>query len=103
MLEGGACHHTTDFTDHPGGKNHLRFPEHVWEDEVHHNMDNYTNRISCSQMIEWFKMVGFKDVKLIKWSTFDEFPIKRKDLDKEYEHISDEDLKVAFVTMIMKK
>lgn len=104
MREGGVCYHTVDFTDHMGGKkNQLRFNESIWEDDVHHNMDNYTNRFSCSQIVGSLKRVGFRKVKIIKQLSFKDLPIKRKYVAKEFEHTTDADLKAAFAIIVLRK
>lgn len=60
MRAGGMCYHTVDFTDHMGGgKNQLRFPELVWEDEDHYRMDNYTNRIQFPEISKAKELLGY--------------------------------------------
>ncbi|RRK34675.1 class I SAM-dependent methyltransferase [Schaedlerella arabinosiphila] len=104
MREGGTSYHTVDFTDHMGGrKNQLRFPESVWEDDIHYRMDNYTNRISCSAMCKMIRDVGFNDVKVKHTRVFKKLPIKREDISSDIGYISDDDLKIAMAIIVMKK
>lgn len=61
MKSGGMAYHTVDYKDHLGGKkNQLRFRESVWEDETHYRMDNYTNRLACSEMCQILEDIAFK-------------------------------------------
>lgn len=103
MKKGGVCYHTVDYKDHLGGKkNQLRFPESVWEDEIHYAMDNYTNRISCSDMCEIMKEVGFT-IKSVKRRKFRKPPISRKHINDLFQDISDEDLLTADAIIITEK
>lgn len=104
MRSGGVGYHSVDFTDHMGGgKNQLRFTESVWEDEDHYKMDNYTNRIQCSEMCRMLKEVGFKDVKVKRTRVFKALPIKRKDITPDLGEISDEDLRTAMAVLFFHK
>ena len=92
MKTDGIMYNAVDFRDHiGGGKNQLRFPDDVWEDEDHYRMDNYTNRISCSEMEEILRKIGFRKIE-IKRDYYDHIPLKRDKLAKEFASISDEDL-----------
>lgn len=103
MRHRGICYHVVDFTDHMGGgKNHLRFPESVWEDEDHYKMDNYTNRIQCSEMCKMLKDAGFEIIGLKK-QRYRKFPLRRKHITGMLEKISDDDLLTAKVKLIIRK
>ncbi len=103
MSVGGKCYHTVDYKDHLGGKkNHLRYSDYVWEDSIHYNMDNYTNRIQCSEMCELLKSIGFSIVD-VKRVLFEKEPINRKKLAKEFESISDDDLMTSSATIVLEK
>lgn len=103
MRAGGVACHQIDFRDHLGGrKNHLRFPSSVWEDDVHYKMDNYTNRLSCTEMVHMMENVGFKAIK-VERQMHRSCPIQRKDLAVEFVDISDEDLMTAGALIIAKK
>lgn len=103
MRQGAVAFHTVDFTDHlGGGKNHLRYPASVWEDEIHYNMDNYTNRISCSQMKDVFEKIGFKVLKL-KTARLKRNPLKRARLAAEFRELSKSDFMTSSAVFILKK
>lgn len=104
MKTAGIAYHTIDFTDHlGGGKNHLRFPDSVWEDKSHYNMDNYTNRISCTRMCKILEDIGFEVEKVIRTKMFKRNPIQRKYISPDIGYISDEDLNTAMATLILRK
>lgn len=57
----GVAWFYVDLRDMIGGKkNHLRFAADVWEDHTHYNMDNYTNRLSYSEMRDIFCPKGLR-------------------------------------------
>ncbi len=103
MQIGGEAFHVVDYTDHLGGKkNHLRFSETVWEDEVHYKLDNYTNRIPCSEMCRIMKQTGFKIVQCKK--TYSEKPlIKRKNMDRCFKDMNEEDILTTGAVIIARK
>lgn len=104
MKVGGRCYHTIDFMDHLGGKkNNLRFSESIWEDEDHYRMDNYTNRIQCSEMKNMIEMAGFKNVKVKKNLMFKDLPIKKNKISKDLCNFSRDDLLTAVATFIFEK
>lgn len=103
MKKGGVMIHQADLRDcFGGGKNQLRFSEEEWEDDVHYRMDNYTNRLSCSQMISVFERIGFW-VMDVKKRYFKKHPIKRHQLAKEFRMISEEDLMTRGFIILLKK
>lgn len=103
MREGGISYHAVDFTDHlGGGKNHLRFSEEVWEDKDHYRMDNYTNRLSCSEICQMLEDLGFQIVKVMP-RQFWKDPVKRNCLDRQFRNISEKDLRTAGAVIIARK
>lgn len=99
----GVAYHTVDFTDHiGGGKNHLRFAEAVWEDTIHYNMDNYTNRISCTGMCDILSGIGFQIVKINK-QFYKKSPISENKLSSELRGLSQEDLMTKNASIVLKK
>lgn len=103
MRVGGICYHTVDFTDHMGGgKNQLRFSESIWEDADHYRMDNYTNRIQCSEICELLRDLGFVIISLKK-EKYQKYPLKRSKIDASLKNISDEDLLTASALIVAKK
>lgn len=102
MRSGGVSYHIIDFRDHiGGGKNHLRISEDKWEDGLHYKMDNYTNRLSLSEILSILGVAGFSKIDVQK-IYYDRMPLKRNQLAEEFKNISDEDLmiKVAKIKMI---
>ena len=103
LSPGGVSYHAVDFTDHFGGKkNHLRFTESVWEDEVHYKMDNYTNRLSCSEMCSMMKEIGFTVLK-VRRKQFCRLPVSRRHLYEGFAEISRKDLMTAGAVIIAVK
>lgn len=103
MKHGAMAYHTVDYKDHfGGGKNQLRFSEAVWEDEIHYKMDNYTNRITCSEMCILFEDIGFEIVG-IKKRRFKKLPIHRSKLAPCFAEISDEDLLIESAVFTLRK
>ncbi len=101
---GGIAYHTVDLKDHfGGGKNHLRFEEHEWEDDIHYRMDNYTNRLSFSEICSIWKRTGFS-IEIIDKAFMDEKNrINRKNLASSLKHMSDEDLMISEFTAVLRK
>lgn len=103
MNRGGVFYHMVDFTDHFGDKkNHLRFPEKVWEDKTHYSMENYTNRIACSEICKILEETGFEILK-VKNQLFNRIPIKRFHLDRQFSNISEKDLFIANSIIVGRK
>ncbi len=104
MKRGALACHIVDLRDHLGGaKNNLRFSEAIWEDDVHYQMDNYTNRLTCGQIIETCKSESLELLDL-KREYYDSMPIKRNQLDVGFQSISDEELMTkTFIFTLRKK
>lgn len=101
---GGSSYHVVDLKDHLGGsKNNLRFPESVWEDETHYRMDNYTNRLSCTEICQICSEIGFKVNVMDKMMMEKKFIIDRKKIDPMFQKMTDEDLKMGAFVMVLKK
>lgn len=103
MNVGGICYHTVDFTDHMGGgKNQLRFPDSVWENEVHYKMDMYTNRISCTEMCVLMEEIGF-EILALKRQKYKKIPLKRNKINNMFRDINEEDLFTSNAIIVAKK
>lgn len=86
-----------------GKKNHLRFAADVWEDHTHYDMDNYTNRISYSEMCDIFLSAGF-GIKTVKVAKFAKMPVSRRYLSEEFWDMTDKDLMISqFIIQLVKK
>lgn len=103
MKIGGIGCHIVDLRDHFGGaKNNLRFKESYWEDEIHYRMDNYTNRLSCTEITEICEEVGLSVIGLEK-ENYEKIPISRKNLAGEFRNMPAEDLMVRSFKIMVKK
>jgi SAM-dependent methyltransferase len=98
----GIMSHVIDFKDHLGGNlNNLRFSSSLWERDWFALGGNfYTNRLRFSEIIKICEESGF-EVKVVDISHFDTIPIKRKLLSKEFANLSDDDLSVSEVHLVM--
>lgn len=104
MRPGGVAWFYVDLRDMIGGKkNHLRFAADVWEDHTHYDMDNYTNRISYSEMCDIFLSAGF-GIKTVKVAKFAKMPVSRRYLSEEFWDMTDKDLMISqFIIQLVKK
>ncbi len=104
LRSGGLCSHAVDLKDHlGGGKSNLRVGNKIWESNFFSNSGFYTNRIQYSDMVSIFNDAGFGVVKVVvdKWESV---PIDRKNISRDFEVISDEDLLInSFDVVMMKK
>jgi len=98
----GIVSHIIDLRDHlGGGLNNLRFSERIWESDLITKSGFYTNRIRYSQMLKIFQLAGF-NVKANVIETWDKLPISRSLLSPEFRNLSDEDLRVSVVDVLLK-
>lgn len=103
MKPGATAFHMVDLKDMMGGKkNHLRYSDEYWNDEVHRNMRCYTNRIQCEEMCGIFKEAGFK-LKKLERSYFDKPPIRKRLLDTAFQKISKKELYTETFSIMMEK
>lgn len=65
-------------------------------------MDNYTNRISCSEYCELLKKTGFEIVGLNK-RKYKKAPIKRSKLDAAFKDMSEDDLLTSNAIIVTRK
>ncbi len=101
LRNGGVAYHTVDLMDHMGGhKNHLRFSEEEWEDDVHYRMDNYTNRLTYSELCGIWRETGF-DVDVIRRVT--KAVPDRRILSPEFRDMSEEDLATGSFVAVLRK
>lgn len=104
MKHGGISYHAVDLKDHfGGGKNHLRFSETDWEDSIHYKMDNYTNRISCSELIAMWKECGFS-VSYLKREKMDKRKLlQRRQMNSVFSDMSEKDFATGSFVVILRK
>lgn len=91
----GIVSHQVDLRDHlGGGLNNLRFSEAFWESPRVHRSGFYTNRIRLPEYLEMFRDCGFM-VRKLDVQRWDALPLKRRNLDRRYRSLTDDDLRVS--------
>src|SRR3990172_2063726 len=95
LRSSGICSHQIDLRDHlRGALNNLRFTERIWESEFFATSGFYTNRISYTEMQNFFKQAGF-EVEVTGVCRWAALPTSRNRLAKEFKDVSDEELCVS--------
>ncbi|MEN8907540.1 MAG: class I SAM-dependent methyltransferase [Clostridiales bacterium] len=103
MNRGSICSHTVDLRDHlQCGLNNLRFSKKVWESDLFAKSGFYTNRLRYSQMIEYFRKVGFEIVE-VSTKKFPTLPISKNKLSREFKNIQKKDLLIEVFDIVMIK
>lgn len=98
----GVCVHRVDLKDHlGGGLNNLRFSEATWEGQFFNRSGFYTNRIRYAEMLAMFERAGFK-CEVVRKATWNQLPIARTALAKEFKTLPDEDLLVSGFDMVLR-
>ncbi|MGK7887249.1 MAG: methyltransferase domain-containing protein [Crocosphaera sp.] len=102
IKDDGICSHKIDLKDHlDTSLNNLRFSEKIWESNLFSQSGFYTNRIRYTAMINLFKKANF-DVETVGLNKWNELPINRSSLDKEFQKLSDEELCISGFSVILK-
>ena len=98
----GLMSHEIDFKDHlGGGLNNMRFSTKMWEkDWFAAGSGFYTNRLRMPEIISICEKVGFL-VEVRNFVCWDVSQIKRKHLAKEFNNLTDYDLSISKVHLIM--
>jgi SAM-dependent methyltransferase len=103
LTPAGIASHRVDLKDHLGGSlNNLRFSERIWESEFFVSSGFYTNRIRYPKMITICKQVGF-DVEVCDVRRWDDLPLKKQSLSKEFSYYSNEELIVTGFDILLRK
>jgi len=98
----GVCTHYVDFKDHLDcALNNLRFSEPIWESDFMARAGFYTNRIRYSQMLELFEKAGF-EVEVLEVQRWDRLPTPRENLSKEFRNLSEEELCISDLFVLLK-
>ena len=98
----GLASHSIDLKDHlEYGLNSLRFPQRMWNSKLFMRGGFYTNRIRYQSMLSLFQEAGFH-VDVIKMNKWENLPIPRSSLHKEFSNLSDKDLLVSEFHVILK-
>jgi hypothetical protein len=99
----GVSSHNIDLMDHLDySLNSLRFSKNIWESSFFSNSGFYTNRLRFSQIISIFETLGFKII-FKDFGSWDSIPIKREKLDKSFYNLSNDDLIIRTMHIILKK
>ena len=98
----GIAIHSVDFRDHlSGGLNNLRFASRIWESHYFQHSGFYTNRLRPNEMLAMFRVAGFS-VDVIHEMRWQEMPIQRHALAREFQHLPDDALMVAEIEVVLK-
>jgi SAM-dependent methyltransferase len=103
LRPGGVASHMIDLRDHLGGAlNNLRFSRRVWEWSVVARSGFYTNRLSHSEICRMTEAAGFiaSTTHHLRWA---ELPTPRSALNHEFQARSDDELRIAGFTLLLKK
>ena len=101
MKPNAYASHVVDLRDHLGGAlNNLRFSNKLWESDFFANSGFYTNRITYSEMIHAFEMVGFQ-YEVVDKKTWKELPIAEHNLHADFRRLPLHDLAVASFTVVL--
>ena len=98
----GVMSHVVDFKDHlGGGLNNLRISSDLWEQNWFALKSNfYTNRLRFSEIVKICEDSGFT-LKTAEVSRYKVTPIKRKKLASEFSKLTDDDLSISEVHLVM--
>ncbi len=92
LKKSGMASHNIDFQDHLNhALNNLRFSEDLWESNVFLKAGFYTNRIPAKSMHSIFQKVGFT-IKKESFGKWPKMPTKRKNIHKDFDKYTDEEL-----------
>ena len=98
----GVMSHVVDFKDHlGGGLNNLRISSCLWEQNWFASKSNfYTNRLRFSEIVKICEASGFT-IKTANLSRYEVIPISRKKLASEFSKLTDDDLSISEVHLVM--
>jgi SAM-dependent methyltransferase len=99
----GLMSHNIDFRDHLSGSlNNLRFSNKLWESNFFTRAGFYTNRIPAMHMHKMFREMGF-NIKQEGFGRWDNIPISRSLISKDFKQLSDNELTVRTSHILMSK
>ncbi|MGH2442450.1 MAG: methyltransferase domain-containing protein [Chloroflexota bacterium] len=102
LRSGGICSHRIDLTDHLGGSlNNLRIPTRWWEKDWMARSGFYTNRLRKCDFIAIFEEAGFV-VEVVSVDRWKSVPIKRDLLAREFRSLSDDELTVKAISVLLR-
>jgi hypothetical protein len=102
MRSDGAASHRVDLQDHLGGSlNNLRIPSRIWETRWFAGAGFYTNRLSCSEMIDVFR-ASYASVEHAPTLRWDRPPLQRRSLAREFRPRPDADMLIGGFDVVMR-
>jgi SAM-dependent methyltransferase len=103
LRPGGVSTHLVDLRDHlGGGLNNLRFSQRLWEHPIMASSGFYTNRLRCTEICEKALARDFR-VSIAMPGRWAAPPTPRRVLSAEFRDLSDDELAVAWFTLILQK
>ena len=100
LSDTGMMSHRIDYKDHLGGSlNNLRLPSRLWEAEIMARSGFYTNRIRNSEYLRLLAAAGF-ELTHLEVNRWDEIPVPRRKIAKEFRSLSDDDLLTSGVNVV---
>jgi SAM-dependent methyltransferase len=98
----GSTIHSLDLTDTLNRSlNHLRFSEKTWESDWFRRAAFYTNRYRLSELMRVAREAGFEP-QLDEVNRWEKLPLPRGKLDAAFRSMSDDDLLVATIRLILR-
>lgn len=102
LRDSGLCSHQIDLKDHIGGSlNNLRISSGWWEREWMATSGFYTNRLRKCEFVRIFEDAGF-DTKIVSTHCWDECPIDRPLLAREFHNLPDDELRVKDFLIVLR-
>lgn len=104
MKPGAVASHQVDFKDHLGGGLHnLRFSDGLWERPWFARRSGfYTNRLRLSEVVAALRGAGFS-TEIAERRVWDSLPLARDALARQFQRLSDDDLKTSGAALIARK
>ncbi len=96
----GRSSHRIDLEDHLAGSlNHLRFTDARWETPAFRRSGFYTNRLTCSEIVDACIRSGFDaDVEAERWNGL---PIHRSDLAEPFRGMPEDELRIRALNLLL--
>ncbi len=102
LKSGGAASHRVDLRDHLGGSlNNLRIPARVWESRWFSGAGFYTNRLSCSEMLEVFQKF-YASAEHVATLTWERPPLERRKIAREFQNRPDSDMMIGGFDVVLR-
>lgn len=99
---GGYCSHAVDLRDHLADSlNSLRYSPNRWH-AMMSKAGYYTNRLRSSQIVDIFESAGY-EIVAVHTRSWDKLPIPKEQLHKDFQHFTNDELKIWGVTVIGRK